>query len=150
MSERHYLFNSLKKSKLEFDLCENFETLEEVRIQFDDINLSVINSLKCLSNLKTLSLYHCKFNPLEARSCLKELSSLRGLRYFFISFIDNLEFNTSHLEVVYIKKNHCKFNRKLHMRYMKLSFDEPGILYDTLKNLTDLENVDLSQSFCNR
>ena len=63
------------------------EVLKELRIENELIDISVINSLKCLVNLESLSLSKCCFPSREAGSCsIQELGSLTSLRYLFNIF----------------------------------------------------------------
>lgn len=79
--------DSVRDGQQLFDFCENPDSLEELRIEGEVINLSLMNSLKCLSNLKTLSLNSCLINPSEYQPCLERLGSLRSLRYFITSLL---------------------------------------------------------------
>lgn len=72
--------NSGRENQQLLDFCENPDSLEELRLEYEVISLSLINSLKCLSNLKTLSLYHCTIKSSEYQSCLEKLGSLKSLR----------------------------------------------------------------------
>lgn len=107
------------KDSMTLDLEHKTDVLEEVKIENELIDLSVINSLKCLVNLESLSLSKCCFSSREAgKSVIKELGSLTCLK-------------------------------TLNLSHMNLLFDEP-VLYNMLKELINLEHVNISFSEIDR
>lgn len=81
-----------REDSIHLDFEQNAEVLKELRIENQLINITVINSLKHLVNLRSLSLSKCNFHPQEKQRCIAELGLLTTLRTLNLSHMD-LEFD---------------------------------------------------------